>query len=30
MWNKDSYDEVKRLVDPDNAFRDLYEKTHGR
>jgi len=30
MWNKESYDEVKRLVDPDNAFRDLYEKTHGR
>jgi len=30
IWNEDNYGEVKRLVDPDNAFRDLYDKTHGR
>jgi FAD/FMN-containing dehydrogenase len=29
IMNKPCYDEVKRIVDPDNAFRDLYEKTHG-
>ena len=26
-WNKRNYDEVKRVTDPDNIFRDLYEKT---
>ncbi len=27
IWNRDSYAKVKRVVDPDNLFRDLYEKT---
>jgi FAD/FMN-containing dehydrogenase len=26
-WNKRNYDAVKRITDPDNIFRDLYEKT---
>jgi FAD/FMN-containing dehydrogenase len=27
IWNKQNYDAVKRITDPDNIFRDLYEKT---
>ncbi|MBX3155266.1 MAG: FAD-binding oxidoreductase [Deltaproteobacteria bacterium] len=27
IFNKPNYDAVKQLVDPDNAFRDLYTKT---
>jgi FAD/FMN-containing dehydrogenase len=27
IYNKQSYDAVKRITDPDNQFRDLYEKT---
>lgn len=27
IWNKDNYDQVKRQTDPDNIFRDLYDKT---
>jgi FAD/FMN-containing dehydrogenase len=27
IYNQRNYDEVKRIVDPDNQFRDLYEKT---
>lgn len=27
IWNKPNYDAVKRVVDPDNVFRDLYVKT---
>ena len=27
IWNKDNYDQVKGLTDPDNIFRDLYTKT---
>ncbi|HWO21765.1 MAG TPA: FAD-binding oxidoreductase [Kofleriaceae bacterium] len=27
IYNKESYDAVKRITDPDNQFRDLYEKT---
>ncbi len=30
IWNEERYDEVKRIVDPDNLFRNLYDKTHGR
>jgi FAD/FMN-containing dehydrogenase len=34
VWNKPNYDEVKRLTDPKNVFRDLYTKTclaaHGQ
>lgn len=26
-WNKKNYDEVKRITDPKNIFRGLYEKT---
>ena len=26
-WNKPNYDAVKKITDPDNVFRDLYEKT---
>ncbi len=26
IWNKENYDRVKRLTDPDNIFRDLYSK----
>ena len=26
IWNKPNYEEVKRLTDPDNIFRDLYTK----
>ena len=26
-WNKDNYDRVKAITDPDNIFRDLYSKT---
>ena len=26
-WNKQNYNAVKRITDPDNIFRDLYEKT---
>jgi FAD/FMN-containing dehydrogenase len=28
IWNKPNYDRVKALTDPDNAFHDLYTKTH--
>jgi FAD/FMN-containing dehydrogenase len=27
IWNKDTYQAVKQLTDPDNIFRDLYTKT---
>lgn len=27
LWNRDTYQAVKRLTDPDNLFRDLYTKT---
>jgi FAD/FMN-containing dehydrogenase len=27
LWNKDNYQAVKQLTDPDNVFRDLYTKT---
>jgi hypothetical protein len=27
LWNKDTYQAVKQLTDPDNIFRDLYTKT---
>ena len=27
IWNKANYDAVKRIVDPENVFRDLYTKT---
>ena len=27
VWNRTNYNQVKRLTDPDNIFRDLYEKT---
>ena len=27
IWNKENYDIVKKKVDSDNIFRDLYEKT---
>ena len=27
IWNKQNYDQVKRLTDPNNIFRDLYTKT---
>lgn len=27
IWNRDSYDAVKRITDPQNLFRDLYTKT---
>ncbi|MDD2441444.1 MAG: FAD-binding oxidoreductase [Eubacteriales bacterium] len=30
VWNKKNYDQVKRQTDPDNIFRDLYEKTCTR
>ncbi|HTK04999.1 MAG TPA: FAD-binding oxidoreductase [Candidatus Eisenbacteria bacterium] len=26
IWNKTNYDQVKRVTDPDNIFRDLYAK----
>jgi hypothetical protein len=26
IWNKKNYDQVKRITDPDNIFRDLYTK----
>jgi hypothetical protein len=26
-WNKPNYDAVKAITDPDNVFRDLYDKT---
>lgn len=26
IWNKENYDKVKRVTDPDNIFRGLYEK----
>ena len=29
VWNRENYEAVKRIVDPENAFRGLYEKTHG-
>ncbi len=27
IWNKDNYYKIKKMNDPDNIFRDLYEKT---
>lgn len=27
LWNKPNYDAVKRITDPENVFRNLYEKT---
>ena len=27
IWNKENYDAVKSITDPDNIFRDLYTKT---
>jgi len=27
IWNKPNYDAVKAITDPDNVFRDLYDKT---
>ena len=27
IWNKQNYDHVKAITDPDNIFRDLYTKT---
>jgi FAD/FMN-containing dehydrogenase len=27
IWNRDNYDRVKRITDPDNILRDLYTKT---
>jgi FAD/FMN-containing dehydrogenase len=27
IWNKDNYDAVKAITDPENLFRDLYTKT---
>lgn len=27
IWNRENYDKVKRMTDPDNIFRDLYTKT---
>lgn len=27
IWNKDNFDKVKCITDPDNIFRDLYTKT---
>ncbi len=30
IWNKDNYFKVKKKVDPDNIFRDLYQKMVGR
>jgi FAD/FMN-containing dehydrogenase len=27
IWNRRNYDAVKAITDPDNVFRDLYEKT---
>jgi FAD/FMN-containing dehydrogenase len=27
LWNKEAYQAVKQLTDPDNIFRDLYTKT---
>lgn len=27
IWNKENYDKIKRLTDPNNIFRDLYTKT---
>ena len=26
-WNKTNYDKVKKVTDPNNIFRDLYDKT---
>ncbi|MEY4744064.1 MAG: hypothetical protein RL272_9, partial [Candidatus Parcubacteria bacterium] len=26
IWNKGNFDKVKRITDPDNIFRGLYEK----
>jgi hypothetical protein len=27
IWNRDTYDTVKAITDPENVFRDLYSKT---
>jgi len=29
VWNRANFDRVKARTDPDNLFRDLYEKTHA-
>ena len=26
IWNKDNYDKVKRITDPNNIFRNIYVK----
>jgi len=30
IWNKSNYQEIKAVTDPQNAFRDLYTKTHAQ
>lgn len=30
VWNKENYFSAKNITDPDNIFRDLYQKTHAR
>ena len=27
IWNKENYDRIKAVTDPENVFRDLYTKT---
>ncbi len=27
IWNKENFDAAKRITDPKNLFRDLYDKT---
>jgi len=28
IWNKENYDRIKKVMDPDNILDDLYHKTH--
>lgn len=30
IWNKEAYDRVKEIADPENVFGNLYQKTHPR
>jgi len=30
LWNKENYFKVKKITDPDNIFKDLYNKTHHK
>lgn len=30
IYNRDRYARIKKLTDPENIFRDLYQKTHSR